>query len=108
MSITTAAISTGPIIPLPIDSGPPTRKPPETAASTRSSTNTGTPVPGEGNTSYEYNVDNQLVQFTDAVTPTNDRYFANDVNGDVLLVIQGNFDGQGTDMTVTQAFQHRG
>ena len=77
----------------------------ETAVSTRSSTNTGTGVPGEGNTSYTYNVDDQLVQFTDSVTPTNDRYFANDIDGDVLITIQGNFDGANGDLTLTQAWQ---
>lgn len=46
-----------------------------------------------GSTSRTYNVNNELVQFTDTQDQNRNRYFANNAAGQALTVIRGRYDG---------------
>jgi YD repeat-containing protein len=56
-----------------------------------------------GSTSNTYNADQQLVQYSDAQGPTNDRYFLNNARGQVLGVVQGNDGSYGTNTAYNAA-----
>jgi YD repeat-containing protein len=60
--------------------------------------------PESGSTQYTYNVDNQLASFVDLRDQSKDRYFADDANGNMLTVVQGEYDGASGRLTSTQAF----
>ncbi|HXC76149.1 MAG TPA: LysM peptidoglycan-binding domain-containing protein, partial [Candidatus Acidoferrum sp.] len=49
----------------------------------------GVTVPQNGETTYTYNGDQQLIQFTDTQKSTNDRYFLDNAQGQQLTVVQG-------------------
>ncbi|HKE94009.1 MAG TPA: LysM peptidoglycan-binding domain-containing protein, partial [Povalibacter sp.] len=66
--------------------------------------NTG--MPDDGSTTRTYNVNGELVQFSDSEDEEKNRYFANDAQGNALTVIQGNFDGEDGRLTVSQAFDN--
>ena len=49
----------------------------------------------------------ELVQFTDKEAQKNNRYFANDAEGQALTVVNGKFDGRiGSDLSLTRAFDN--
>ena len=50
----------------------------------------GAQVPQSGSTSRSYNLNHELVSFTDTRSVDKTRYFANGVGGQPLLVVQGN------------------
>jgi YD repeat-containing protein len=70
----------------------------------QSVSSTGTTPPGPATTSRVYDVNGDLVQFTDSGDVTATRYFANNANGQVLTSIKGQFDGQSGRLTVSQAW----
>lgn len=55
------------------------------------STSTGTGAPGAAYNTRSYNVNGELVQFSDSGDATRTRYFANNQSGQALTVITGNF-----------------
>ncbi len=58
----------------------------------------GAQVPQSGSTTRSYNVNGELISFTDTKSADKSRYFANGVGGQPLLVVQGNI------TNVAQAF----
>jgi len=70
----------------------------------QSASSAGTQAPLSGSTSRLYNVNGELVQFTDTRDLTRTRYFANNAYGQALTTIQGQFDGVSGRMTVAQAW----
>jgi nucleoid-associated protein YgaU len=62
--------------------------------------------PLAGLTSRTYNVNGELVQITDKEAQKNNRYFANDANGNALTVVNGKFDGRSGRLSVTRAFDN--
>ena len=63
-------------------------------------------VPQSGSTVRTYNVNGELVQQTDTRDATQNRYFANNAQGQALAVVQGNFDGKSGRLTASQAFDN--
>jgi hypothetical protein len=57
----------------------------------QSVTSSGTGAPLNGSTARTYNVDNELISFTDSRDSTKNRYFANSQMGQPLTVVQGNY-----------------
>lgn len=72
--------------------------------SLQSVSSSGSGAPQAGSTSRTYNVNNELVQFTDSRDAARTRYFANNAAGQALTVIQGQFDGASGRMTLNQAW----
>jgi LysM repeat protein len=64
-------------------------------------TNTNGQAAGE--TDYTYNANGELVEFADVQTPTNDRYFDNNAQGQTISVVKGN-DGAYNSTAVLTAF----
>jgi LysM repeat protein len=62
--------------------------------------------PSKGSTTRTYNVNGELVQYSDAKDKSKNRYFANDAEGRALTVVNGKFDGQDGRLTVTRAFDN--
>src|SRR5262249_28459358 len=58
----------------------------------------GAQVPTNGSTTRAYNVNGELITYTDSKDNTKNRYFANGANGQTLLALQGNI------TNVAQAF----
>jgi len=63
-------------------------------------------VPQSGSTVRTYNVNGELVQTTDTRDASQNRYFANNAQGQALAVVQGNFDGKSGRLTASQAFDN--
>ena len=59
--------------------------------------------PLSGSTARTYNVNGELVQFTDTRDQAKNRYFANNAQGQALTVVQGQYDGQSGRATALQA-----
>ena len=66
----------------------------------------GNNAPNQGSTTRTYNVNNELIQFSDKFDKTTNRYFANNAQGQALTVVQGKFDGRDGRMTPTRAFDN--
>jgi hypothetical protein len=64
----------------------------------------GTSPPGPATNTRVYDVNGDLVQFSDSGDVARTRYFANNASGQVLTTIQGQFDGASGRMTVSQAW----
>jgi hypothetical protein len=62
--------------------------------------------PNDGTTTRTYNVNNELVQFSDAGDKKSNRYFVNNAMGQALTVVQGNFNGKDGHLTPTRAFDN--
>ena len=62
--------------------------------------------PLAGMTTRTYNVNGELVQITDKEAQKNNRYFANNAQGNPLTVVNGKFDGRSGRMSVTRAFDN--
>lgn len=60
-------------------------------------------LPQHGETTRTYNVNGELVQYSDKIDANKNRYFVNNAQGQALLAVQGNFDGQSGRSTIAQA-----
>ncbi|MFC4314279.1 hypothetical protein ACFPN2_34765 [Steroidobacter flavus] len=81
-------------------------RPGETYLEERQTVSSTSGGPGSGTTERKYNVNGELVQFIDNEDQTKNRYFANNVQGQALTVVQGQYDGQSNRATAHQAFQY--
>lgn len=59
--------------------------------------------PRNGSTTNTYNVNGELVTYTDAQDANKNRYFQNNAAGQALTVVKGNYDGQQGRPTAAQA-----
>ncbi|HEV7610186.1 MAG TPA: hypothetical protein VGO61_22835 [Steroidobacteraceae bacterium] len=62
--------------------------------------------PGKGSTTRTYNVNGELVQYSDNKDQKKNRYFANDAQGQALTVVNGKFDGRSGRLSATRAFDN--
>ena len=69
-------------------------------------TNSSDNGPKQGSTQRTYNVNGELVQYTDLKDANKARYFANDAQGQALTVVNGKFDGRDGRLTVSRAFDN--
>ena len=60
-------------------------------------------LPHHGETTRTYNVNGELMQYSDKVDANKNRYFVNDAQGKALLATMGNFDGKQGRGTIAQA-----
>jgi YD repeat-containing protein len=60
-------------------------------------------LPHHGETTRTYNVNGELVQYSDIVDANKNRYFVNDASGKALLAVTGNFNGKSGNSVIGQA-----